>query len=98
MGKTKEAKVKRQRSSTSRNSSSSRPGLEQTVAREDPPGSTADGHDDDTASVLSRSSSGGERVRGNTQVPSSRSSHRKPGPKPPKMTDPTLHPRQIPSR
>ena len=59
MGKTKEAKVKRQRSSASRNSFSSRPGLEQTVAQVDPPGSTADCHDDDPASVLSRSSSGG---------------------------------------
>ena len=84
MGKTKEAKVKKQRSSASRSSSSSRPGLEQTVARVDPPGSTsADGHDDDAASVLSLSSSGGERVRGNTQVPSSRSSHGTPGPKSP---------------
>ena len=53
MGKTKEAKVKRQRSSASRNSFSSRSGLEQTVARVDPPGSTADGHDDEAASVLS---------------------------------------------
>ena len=83
MGKTKEAKVKRQRSSASRNSSSSRPGLEQTVARVDPPRSTADGHDDDAASVLSRSSSGGERACGNTQVPGSRSSHGIPGPKSP---------------
>ena len=76
MGKTKEGKVKKPRNSASRNSSSSRPGLEQTVARVDPPGSTADGHDDDAASVLSMSSSGGERVRGNTQVLGSRSSHR----------------------
>ena len=88
MGKTKEAKVKKQRSSASRSSSSSRPGLEQTVVRVDPPGSTggstsADSHDDDAASALSRSSSGGERVRGNTQVPGSRSSHRTPGPKSP---------------
>ena len=84
MGKTKEAKVKKQRSSASRSSSSSRPGLEQTVARVDPPRSTsADGHDDDAASVLLRSSSGGKRVRGNTQVPGSRSSHRTPGPKSP---------------
>ena len=85
MGKMKEAKVKRQRSSASKSSSSSRPGLEQTVARVDPPGSTpADGHDDDSASVLSRSSSGGERVRGNTQVPSSHSSHGTPSPTSPK--------------
>ena len=54
MGKTKEAKVKKQR-----NSSSSRPGLERAVSQADPPGSTADGPDDDAASVLSRSSSGG---------------------------------------
>ena len=67
--------MKKQKDSTSRNSSSSRRGLEQTVARTDPSGSTADGHDDDAASVLSLSSSGGERVRGNTQVPGSRSSH-----------------------
>ena len=63
MGKTKEkeekAKVKKRKDSASRNSSSSRRGLEQTVARADPPGSTADGHDDDAASVLSLSSSGG---------------------------------------
>ena len=84
MGKTKEAKVKKQRSSASRSSSSSRPGLEQTVVRVDPPGSTsADGHDDAAASALSRSSSGGERVRGNTQAPGSRSSHGTPGPKSP---------------
>ena len=36
-----------------------RPGLEQTVAREDPPRSTTDGHDDAAASVLSLSSWGG---------------------------------------
>ena len=78
-GKTKDAKVKERKNSASRNSSSSRPGLEQTVARVDPPGSTADGHDDDAASALSLSSSGGERVRGNTQVPGSRSSHGTPG-------------------
>ena len=61
MGKTKEekAKAKKGKDSASRNSSSSRPRLEQTVARADPSGSTADGHDDDNASVLSLSSSGG---------------------------------------
>ena len=75
----KEAKVKRQGSSASRNSSSSRPGLEQTVTRVDPPGSSADGHDDDATSVLSLSSSGGERVHGNTQIPGSQSSHGIPG-------------------
>ena len=79
MSKTKEAKVKERRNSASRNSSSSRPGLEQTVAQVDPPGSTADGHDDDAASVLSLSSSGGEQVRRNTQVPGSRSSQGTPG-------------------
>ena len=75
MGRKKDAKVKERKDSASRNSSSSRPGLEQTVARDDPPGSTAGGHDDDNASVLSLSSSGGERVRGNTGVSGSRSSH-----------------------
>ena len=50
MGKTgKEAKVKKPKDSASRNPSSSRQGLEQTVARVDPSGSTADGHDDDSA-------------------------------------------------
>ena len=48
------------------------------------PGSTsADSADDDAASVLSWSSSGGERVRGNTQFPCSRHSHGTPGPKSP---------------
>ena len=65
--------MKKGKDSASRNSSSSRRGLEQTVAWAS--GSTADGHDDDTASALSLSSSGGERVRGNTGVPGSRSSH-----------------------
>ena len=78
MGKTKEEKAKG-KDSASRNSSSSRPSLEQTVARADPSGSTADGHDDDKASVLSLSSSGGERVRGDTGVSGSRSSHGTPG-------------------
>ena len=59
--------------------SSSRQGLEQTVARADPSGSTADSHDDDNASVLYLSSSGGERVRGDTGVSGSRSSHGTPG-------------------
>ena len=75
--------VKKQRSFASRSSSSSRPGLERAVSQTDPPGSTADGPDDDAASVLSRSSSGGERVRGNTQVPGSLSSHGTPDPKSP---------------
>ena len=84
MGKTKEekAKAKKGKDSASRNSSSSRRRLEQTVARADPSGSTADGHDDDNASVLSLSSSGGERIRGNTGVPGSRSSHGTTGLKP----------------
>ena len=59
MGKAKEAKVKKPRNSASRNSSCSRPGLERAVLQADPPGSTADGPDDDAASVLSRSSSRG---------------------------------------
>ena len=50
--------VKKQRSFASRSSSSSRPGLERAVLQVDPPGSTADGPDDDAASVLSRSSWG----------------------------------------
>ena len=80
MGKTgKEAKVTKPKNSASRNSSSSRQGLEQTVAWVDPPGSTADGHDDDAALGLSRSSSGGEWARGNTEVSGSRSSHGTPG-------------------
>ena len=81
MGKTKEekAKAKKGKDSASRKTSSSRPRIEQTVARADPSGSTADGHDDDNASVLSLSSSGGERVRGDTGVPGSRSSHGTPG-------------------
>ena len=79
MGRKKDAKVKEWKDSAYRNSSSSRPGLEQTVARDDPFGSTADGHDDDAASVLSLSSSGGGGLRGNTQVPGSRSSHGTPG-------------------
>ena len=81
MGKTKEAKVKKPNSS--RNSSSSRPGLERAVSQADPPGSTADGPDDDAASVLSRSSSRGERGCRNTQVSSMYRSHGTPGPKSP---------------
>ena len=75
--------VKKQRSFASRSSSSSRPGLERAVSQVDPSRSTADGPDDDSASVLSRSSSSGERVRGNTQFPCSRRSHGTPGPKSP---------------
>ena len=60
MGKTKEekAKAKKRKDSASRDPSSSRSRLEQTVARTDTSGSTADGLDDDNASVLSVSSSG----------------------------------------
>ena len=75
--------VKKQRSFASRSSSSSRPGLERAVSQADQTGSAADGPDDDTASVLSRSSSGGERVRGNTQVSSKHLSHGTSGPKSP---------------
>ena len=57
MGK-KEAKEKKPRKSVSRNSSSSRPGLERTESA-DQTGSAAEGPDDDFASALSRSSSGG---------------------------------------
>ena len=73
----------KQRSFTSRSSSSSRPGLERAVSQAYPPESTADGPDDDAASVLSRSSSGGELIRGNTQVSSKHRSHGAPGPKSP---------------
>ena len=78
MGK-KEAKEKKPRKSASRISSSSRPGLERTESA-DQTGSAAEGPDDDVASALSRSSSGGERMRGNTQVSKHRS-HGTPGPK-----------------
>ena len=60
--------VKKQRSFASRSSSSSRPGLERAVSQADQTGSAADGPDDDAASALSRSSSGGERMRGSTRV------------------------------
>ena len=84
MGRTKEekAKAKKKKDSASRDPSGSRSHLEQTVARTDPSGSTANGRDDDNASALSVSSSGGERVRGDTGVPGSRSSHGTPGPSP----------------
>ena len=74
--------VKKQRSFAFRSSSSSTPGLERAVSQVDSLGSTsADGQDDDAASVLSLSSSGGDRVRGNTQFPRSIRSHGTPGPK-----------------
>ena len=84
MGRTKEekAKAKKKKDSASRDPSGSRSHLEQTVAWTDPSGSTAHGRDDDNASALSVSSSGGERVRGDTGVPGSRSSHGTPGPSP----------------
>ena len=62
-----------------RNSSSSRPGLERTESA-DQTGSAAEGPDDDFTSALSRSSSGGERKHGSTQI-SKLSSHGTPGPK-----------------
>ena len=74
--------VKKPRNSASWNSSSSRQGLERAVSQADQTGSAADGPDDDAASALSRSSSGGERVRGSTQVSKHRS-HGTPGPKSP---------------
>ena len=80
--KEEKAKAKKKKDSASRDPSGSRSHLEQTVARTDPTGSTADGRDDDNASALSLSSSGGERVRGDTGVPGSRSSHGTPGPSP----------------
>ena len=84
VGRTKEekAKAKKKKDSASRDPSGSRSHLEKTVVRTDPTGSTADGRDDDNASALSVSSSGGERVRGDTGVPGSRSSHGTPGPSP----------------
>ena len=74
--------VKKQRSFASRSSSSSRLGLEWAVSQADQTGSSADGPDDDVASALSRSSSGGERMHGSTQVSKHRS-HGTPGPKAP---------------
>ena len=81
MGK-KEAKEKKPRNSASRNSSSSKPGLERAVSHADQTGSAADGPDDDATSALSRSSSGGEHVRGSTQVSKPRL-HGTSGPKSP---------------
>ena len=66
----------------SRSSSSSRPGLERAISQADQTGSSADGPDDDVASALSRSSSGGECMGGSTQVSKHRS-HGTPGPKAP---------------
>ena len=80
MGK-KEVKEKKPRNSASRNSSSSRQGLERTGSA-DQTGSAADGPDDDAASALSRSSSGAERGRRSTQASKHRS-HGTPGPKSP---------------
>ena len=88
MGK-KEVKEKKPRKSASRISSSPRPGLERTESA-DQTGSAAEGPDDDVASALSRSSSGGERMRGNTQVSKHRS-HGTPGPKAPSRSRATQH-------
>ena len=97
MGKTKEekAKAKKRKDSASRDSSSSRSRLEQTVARTDPSGSTADGCDDDNASALSVSSSGGERGHwGLWQSKLTRNT----GSKSEGTAGPSFHPRQIPFR
>ena len=59
MGKKEAKRKKKPRKSVSRTSSSSRPGLERTESA-DQTGSAAEGPDDDFASALSRSSSGGE--------------------------------------
>ena len=88
MGRKKEAQEKKQRGS-SRSASSSRPGLELTASQEDPPGSSVGGLDDNNASILSLSSSGGDQRLGNTQVSSQRS-HGTPGPKSPARR-PTQH-------
>ena len=61
--------VKKQRSFASGSFSSSRPGLERAVSQADPPGSTADGPDDDAASVLSRSLSGVSGYAGTPRFP-----------------------------
>ena len=55
-------------------------GLERTVSQADQMGSSADCPDDDVESALSRSSSGGDRMRGSIQVSKHRS-HGTPGPK-----------------
>ena len=63
--------VKKQRSFALRSSSSSRPALERAVLQVDQPGSTsADGPDDEAASVLSRSSSGVSGYGGTPSFPS----------------------------
>ena len=60
-------------------------------------GTTVCGQDDDIICIqLSLSSSGGERVRGNTQFPSSRSSHGTPGLSPKGQRTHRSNPRQIP--
>ena len=93
MGK-KEAKEKKPRKSVSRTSSSSRAGLERTESA-DQTGSAAEGPDDDFASALSRSSSGGERKHGSTQVSKHRS-HGTPGPQSQSMSQATQ--RSTPAR
>ena len=99
MGKTKEekAKVKKRKDSASRDSSSSRSRLEQTVARTDPSGSTADGRDDDNASVLSVSSSGVSGYAG-TLGPRQSKLTRNTGSKSEGTAGPSFHPHQIPFR
>ena len=74
--------VKKQRSFASKGLlvQDRRPGLERVVSQADQTRSSADGPDDDFASALSRSSSGGERMRGSTHV-SKHCPHRTPGPK-----------------
>ena len=81
MGRKKEGKEKKQRGSSG-SASSSRPGFERTASQVDSLGSSVGGLDDDNASFLSLSSSGGDRQLGNNQVSSQRS-HRTPGPKSP---------------
>ena len=92
MGRTKEekAKAKKKKDFASRDPSGSRSHLEQTVA-----GSTADGPDDDNASALSVSSSGGERGHwGPWQSKLTRNT----GSKSEGTAGPQFHPRQIPFR
>ena len=78
MGKKKESKEKQQKGFSSRCSSSSRPGHEQTASQDDSTGSTVISHDDDSLSgelapALSQSSSGVDQRLGNSSVSSQRS-------------------------
>ena len=54
MGKKKERKEKKQKGFSSRSSSSSRPGLEQTASQVDPTGSTVVGHDDESGDLVGK--------------------------------------------